>query len=1755
MIVLMVLIVLLVLATPFVMMARDADSSSVELADRAELAIALDTAARHARAQLGDTHPSFDRTPYWDAPAELDARNTFDPSFYDANDPNGTMWDCAVEDVAGRIDVNSCPPQVLANLANLAKRFAKPLDPKDDKLELNSAVELLPQGYLWANGELIQYKRIEDTKLVQLVRGVLGPPEKEEWRGGPRGPSAHDPGEPLIDQRALALPQWRLLGADGELRRFEALEELRQAGVFELAKMAGDPNAPRDLDPSLLEPILRCGSVHASVCAGAVWQHATRVRSRVVGGRDGALRVESNRWFNPGATVRIGDGVNTELALVQSVKGQDVVVLDKVLASDFEENRAEIAVLARRPVNVNTASEEVLTALFTNLQVNGRNARVLRDEAERLAHLLVLARPIAGFEDLLKRVLLPLAGLEKIPENGTADVPAELAAAQGMLTADKLLAIYTNALNANDSTLLYSTMPLCFTSRDVYAFELRASVNAPSGVERASGVREEVSIVAPQKELLKLWARQEDFDDTLRLSTDAPGWTTGPNATSRYDGGASPPSRVWAHIGTFNGMKFLPGVTDAGQLAEVQGAPTAERIFASREETAWIMPWAHRIDETTGLVAGRALHFDHETRDPEGRYLPDEVVVRATDDTLVQWTDKAAATAQGTSFPLCKPLSFELWIKPRAFGALERYLDIGGNARETDRISLAIDQQDLVLRVLDGGGDHPDTPEHEAGEIRYALAKGQGPGLPTDVWSHIAIDVRGNRPSQMEMRVNGLAHGVRRFGMTRLSAPLQTSSGTIAVESVEGFPEHCTVRIGNELVEVSVANGGMDATHQTAGRYAGFGGRTARTRPSLDDTTVSAQFPAGPPLNLAGITTDHPAGTTVELYGYSTPIASRVCTGHAALSSDLGPWRIARVVGVRGTPQPQGAPVEATFQGFPVEVGLGFTRDTPFTGLVLGCPDDPSRPVAETMKAFSSDGGYAAIIQFTVDDNSLASAVPIGGIEIVRYSGWSGDTLTIAQRGVGSDVLPALRDDPAGNLARTGIFDNTATNAQRGFVVQFTGLQGVFAPLNEYRDTSVFVVPISISVPGAGQTDYDDDNRWSRFAQITELDAAERTEWLRYDDFLPGSGGASAGGHLVRSRPQALLELFDILVNDHPLPNLPTGGGGGPGGGGSGGGGPTNPGGGVQPGGLQKSALVAAEPSAPSAPNAAAPAAQYSPNWEPRVGRTQNNDYPISDAAASVFQFRGVLGTFTQAHTRGVEILPVFAVRDRGPSAGRPGSQDIAFLFSEASDDLGWPVRVHRAHMTSPTTKFVDWEQNPPTGQQAVRAAAPTFRLPLGNTTGPLGEYTQPPEIVSSIWVALQKRSPVFLLPASATTNANQGGVFDMREIARLVSYPSGELPRRVATAAVGGQFDRRAGEVPTALVDEVVFGDSRFATLPLVTNRPDFRGASLILGDGQQSASAPLPISETERTIYVQKDTVRNAFGDSQDTTARVLSQLPEDAGLLRIGDEIVCYDSRDPESGRIELCTNGRGLLGTRAQAHQISEPVRWLESAVVTFLASPLGVGDGTLTVASVEGFPPQGTVIVGDELIHYTRIVGGALEMPRASSVPGAHDAAGEGLFRGRFGTTPTRHDSGDAVILFPIRYWDRWAPRADASELHYFGFAIDQPAAFLRGCFFSKEDTDGARIGLLQRLDPAAPWDADPEQDKRLALWWTGDDKGAPHAIGRQSDLAEWRAFVRWEPGAFDARTGMPDGWRRAPRLRNFGATYFAPSLTLRSVQR
>ena len=220
---------------------------------------------------------------------------------------------------------------------------------------------------------------------------------------GPRPPSSHPAGAVVLDQRAFAPALWRLEDPEPRLRRFDAAEQLADASqLCWVSTLTGTPG----LGAEPLRRLRAHSSVFAGAASGRTWQRPTRLTTPIVAEETGVISVDSPRWFNEGSTVRISDGLNTEFALVQRIVGQGRLELDRPLVNDYEAWETEVRVLARRPVNVNTASKELLELLFLNLQVRGRNERIVTTEARALAEVVVESRPFTGHEDFLRRIVL-----------------------------------------------------------------------------------------------------------------------------------------------------------------------------------------------------------------------------------------------------------------------------------------------------------------------------------------------------------------------------------------------------------------------------------------------------------------------------------------------------------------------------------------------------------------------------------------------------------------------------------------------------------------------------------------------------------------------------------------------------------------------------------------------------------------------------------------------------------------------------------------------------------------------------------------------------------------------------------------------------------------------------------------------------------------------------------------------------------------------------------------------------------------------------------------------------------------------------------------------------------------------------------------------------------------------------------------------------------------------------------------------------
>ncbi|MEO6709015.1 MAG: hypothetical protein ABIP42_05510, partial [Planctomycetota bacterium] len=786
---------------------------------------------------------------------------------------------------------------------------------------------------------------------------------------------------------------------------------------------------------------------------------------------------------------------------------------------------------------------------------------------------------------------------------------------------------------------------------------------------------------------------------------------------------------------------------------------------------------------------------------------------------------------------------------------------------------------DLVLRVIDGPGDHPLSALRERGEARFAIAPGTGPGLAADTWSHVEIDVRGNRPDQISLAIDGRVLGVRTPGMSRLSSTFAAGSLVFTLESGEGFPDRGVVRIGNELVEY-VRNSPTQfvAKFEATGPHAGFGGRLSRNPFTL---TTTAGVEPGTNSATGTVNENHAASTPVELYGYSRPIASNVPSGEGALSEAIGRFAVGYVVGVEknGGNFP-GEPVSVPQLSVPLGLGMeGFNSQV--TGLKL-FPADPSPMTTPTMMAaFQKTGGYALIMQLGLSANGQLVTVTLNnsaalGAEIVHYSGWTNDVLFINQRA----ALPSENND----------------TRPHAFVLDWQVQIDNDPDPDLFLDRKIFVMPISVNA-GANPLNFlpPQPTLSSEFAQITELGAAEMTEWVRYDRIVQGQ--------LVRCDPVAIGHCRARLIGNPrgngtpppgpPPPPPPSGPSIAP---------PQSSGGGAINGFFLSPAPPLAQPAPAQTP--------YAPSmWSAYLGTDEDINAPVTRTARTALQFRGVLGTYSHAHQAGTKVHAVWRVNDGDTNSGQPGHGDYAFLVDALPSDPGFPLQVHRAYRPRQYMEW-SWLQSPSS--------------PLLSTNGPA---LNPPPVESGfltnfIYVAA---NAALQAPTAAGTSQANVSAAESRLHARLTVFPSGERPRDANRVEIGRALD--GSGIPSAVVDEIAFGAPHFGE---GTQHGDaLQGAQMVLT--QSFGIGAAAFESFPQMVRV----ARGLVGDPKT----FLADLPQDAGLLRIGSEIVCYDSVDATSGQFTIASGGRGLLGTTEEAHEIGEPMTFLESRVVTTLVGAL------------------------------------------------------------------------------------------------------------------------------------------------------------------------------------------------------------------------
>lgn len=1689
--VLVALTLLLLLALPFSIGMSIGYDAAVHQSQERTVELASQSVRDQLLADAGLSTPDLDITsPTADGLDEFPDSLKLPKAFADLAEGGRVLLGGEVEDLQRRIDLDSATPLLLANLLGTACRLAEPLTKEATALTLVDAGNLPAQGYVMVDLELIHYGSKQGNVLEDLQRGLLA-----IERGFQGEEHEVQKGALVLDYRCVIAVCWPFTGrGDGRAamrRPFADVGELVQVAEAGFGGFSAG-------DMEIFARTLAVGGGHQTA---PIWGRPERVFNELdPDKKPRVLRIESGLQCGAGATVRLRSlrTGTVEYGLVLSsstpppgrikdllLPSEFHLVLHTPVQQPFAPIDTVVEPLVPVPVNVNTASREVLQALWASLQ-RGGDVRLhdgsggdrsepppalgRSEVADMVDQILALRSdtggdsggPFSGWQDFVERFYKPL-----------------LDAASSTDKKQRLMLLYRDMLTGRDARLEMGTLPICFTSGPWVHYRAAASASPLAGARSVAArmERQGTAVAMPGLPLRQDWGTQQLLEEAFRLDQRSPGYLTTPVNTGAIlptEAGNDPASRLSAHLLAhaypemgFGQPRFpSPDRADSGFMPAPASTPPGN----------WIGERA--ADESFAL-----------SLDPLGRDLSREGVYLVRNTGPRPGAGQApAATMHAASFPfttdggVCSRFGTSFWLTPEGWGT-QTLLDYSDGDRERNCVSVRVRDANLLLEVIDEAGLDP-APSKSTTQVARTAGEYSVPlselGLAGRTPLHVNVGAYGNRPGQLSMLLDGFPRGKASY-RTYLTAPLgvydRNSRGAVpigqdseqytdlTVESTDGFPKQGVLRIGTELFEYTSING-----NSFRGTFVdSMGGRIARQvlrefrpdipvddkgNPSIDiDSQKLAQS------GLLDVAPEHPVGSAVELYGYSLlPSFDTVMqVGETATVDALGGFSIARATinNARIITAALPPPSNGT-----LPVGRGLDENSTddlllFDPIVTSGGQPPSAQRPEVLDGFPQSGGFALLVQFKIPFQAsprvgaptTGTPVLIGGIEPIRYGARQGNKLTGIQRnvrlpGIDAQIDPKWYDGRARKFITD--WENNLT-VQNGSVTY-----------DEVPYFMLFVVPISLPVQSPSILANPEATGTVEWVQLYPKDAENDTEFVCYDSIQDNR-------HLVRSNRQRWDEARRRLtgqIREYVVTLQPNG--------------PNNdptidqPWGKIQP----TSGYIG-----------------YIPQLE--------SDLPQIYYARQGLAFRGDPRTGTSSHPqRNSVVLPCHRLQlhwgNYGALTGRAGRQDRVALVagSQGTGGSGRPsVEWHT----------VNW----------------VYRR-FGSDD--LQEDRTPPELLGR-WpfqlVAFKERVAGLIQGPVENTDVRDPRLYD-----RMVKFPSGELP--------------------TAYCAEIAYGAT-------VGNSEPVRGILDEVHVVQQAANDVLvdeSFAADARSFRVRKDAYLLPSGlrsEGRDETAA----FPPGGGLVQIDAEILGYLSRD--DGVFTLANDARGLLGTEARGHDRGAVVRFLTHVPAAVLAAGISAQSDVLTVQALGALPAHGGALLnGNEVLHYTWVRHDGdrwfLEMPRYFR--DGEDGTSRGLFRGRFGTTPQAQSQGAMLIGFPIRYWDRQVERSEDPEQHYFQLSSMQAPVFWKALSWRQETTDSTvELECLCRLDGKPAFADDPQNSVGLLRFQrlAGDDK--PSLIGREGALLEARFQVIYRPGCLDLQTHMASGYKTTIKVKDVWAEY------------
>jgi hypothetical protein len=1693
--VLFALTLLAMLALPFAVSMSVGADASVRAVESAQVEQASASARDLLLADVALSHPSLDETPAHDGLDEYPDLVAPGQAFAALREEGRVQLGGEVWDLQRYAALDGASPLLLANVLGATARLREDLLPEATVMLLDDADRLPDSGYVWLAHEVIRYGSKRGNELLELERNqLLG--EGFVERTSPVAATAL-----VLDLRCVLAAAWPFLGrGDGARtarRPFAAVGELAEIAQARLGAFTTDE----------LDRFAATLSAHTLSETTSVWSRPERVFDGLRAG-DRWLRVRSALHLGPGSTVRLRNLATgeSEYGLVMSAaterSTQDLLLpqvfvlgLLHPVGREFPGTDTVVEALIPAPVNANTASAAVLAALAAEIrrafdvrvpdaQQRQRSTPPLpisRGQAEELAEQIVASRSDPSGAPGTG----PLTGWRDLAERCFQPRFGEASDAQKAAWIN----LYRNFETGRDSHLEMGTAPLSFRSGPWVGYRAAASRSRSTAALGIAARHERTGLAAvvPGFQLERRWDSQVLLEEAFRLDRRAPYYTTRPinvGAILPNDAGNDPAPRYAAHLLSmaYPGAGFgAPRFPSPDAVDAAFGpAPAMVRLGGVPGQAS---AWESCVFESDprGFDVTRDGAYRITNSGPRGRAAGAGVEPAPT---------AGQAAGRGRHDRIALPFSEDggfaarfavsFWAEPQTLEGTT-LLDHSDGDDERNRLALHGRDGNLVLEVIDEAGLDPDPSQSPAGVERTASQ-----------WSLPLAEL--GLPADTPVHLSASATSGR------------PSDLTLFVDGVvRGKPRYVT-RLAAALPQFDPTLGSNNTFPPTGSneRY-------------LDVQVESTEgFPSVGILRI---------GT--ELFEY-TAISGNTfqCQWRDSIGG-RGARQMAREhrpdvpLDQNGRPTVDIDSLAASGVNLDVFPEHPVGAEVELYGYSAVVSEDTAMMVGST-RVDGAVGGFTVARGFVPNPRQISLRGPGVSLQIGRGldETWAGD-LELA------DPVPT-RDYPPAQASQE-IADGFPAGGGYALLVQ---------RLIQFESNLPGQLSVMAEVGGVELIRYGSRNG-------TRLVGVQRAQTLPGNDNQIGRDQyrAATARQFVTEWPDWRLPNANVTWNE--IPTL----------------------------------ILWVVPVSLPIQNVQAvwdPATTELTEWVQIYPQGNDNDTEwvrydaIADNRHLVRGNRAAWEStrYILTQTLGIERVQVGQLgAQQGPNAllvppwGTVAATSGHIGYTPQIESTFPQIRAARRALAFRGDPFTGTSSHPQNGSLVMPCQR--LQLPWGNygaLSGRVGRHDRVALVQGSTasgtsrpavewhtcnWQAYrfnsdnlqQNRTPPerlgpwpFQLVAFRTgVNVPLMGpptgtqILDPRQYDRVVKFPSGELPAAFCEAvhvgsAVGG------GSPIRGFVDEI--DAVRHQTLDLVLEEP---------------------FDASAREFRVVTDMTATSAGTVR-SGADLSSQFPETGGLVWIGGEVIAYSAR--ADGVFTVANNGRGLLNTEAAGHDRGQNVHFLTQRPAAILSSGVGARDDTLVVQGLGRLPTFGGALrLGGEILHYTwaRRSGDqvSLEMPRWYPAGRYGEASSaRGLFRGRFGTSPAGASSGEAVIHWPIRYWDRHAESSDDPELAYFQLTTHEAPSFYRGLRWREETRDSTvDVECTVRTDPRVSWTAEPSPGSGLTRFRrsTGDDRWS--RLAAQASRLELRFATVYEPGAIDLQSYAAHAWKTTVRIDDVRVDY------------